>query len=190
MPPPLVVSVFLCVSLPMAPWASRISYDLVPETEYRTPHLLADSYTDVRAGSDFGRSYGAGLPGAGDEPDGLTEALEVGSDSRLRFLSLDESASRIPESAGGGQKQGAGGMGMVKPGEPAVRWLRIAQRDMASGDAIGWSTLELGSGLEQLALCLIGLFAMAPSVLRRRGAMGGRGGRRSRRQHTRRSPTS
>ena len=185
MPPPLVVSAFLCVSLPMVPWASRISYDPVPETEYR-PHLPPPA-DDSRAGSDLEHSYAPAFPGAGDEPDGLTGALEVSRDSRAQFLSREEGASCI---AGSGGRASAAGMGVVTADAPGLRWLRIAQSDMASGDAIGWSTLGSGSGLEQLALCLIGLFAMAPSVLRRRGAIGGRRARRSRGPHTRRYRTS
>src|ERR1035438_9594180 len=41
MPPPLVVSVFLCVSVPMVPWASRLRFDPAPCTEHRGPPVPA-----------------------------------------------------------------------------------------------------------------------------------------------------
>jgi hypothetical protein len=134
------------------------------------------------------------LPGASAEPDGLTGPLEVSSDSRIRFRWLEERASCIAEPAGGARRarqgQGVGGMGIVKPDALALLWLKVAESDVAPGDAIGWGTLEAGSGPEQLALCFIGLLAMVPSALRRRGAIGGRRTRRCRGAHTKRYRTS
>ena len=75
-------------------------------------------------------------------------------------------------------------MEIAIPGAPAGRWLRIGHGDMAALDAIGRNRLETAPGAEQLALCLIGLLAMVPSLLRRRGEIGGKRAGRSRRFHT------
>jgi hypothetical protein len=72
-------------------------------------------------------------------------------------------------------------MKRLDPHEPYGRWLRINRRNVADLDVIGWNTVGMAPGTEQLTLCFIGLLWMAPSILRRRGLLGGKdtGRRRS-----------
>ena len=69
----------------------------------------------------------------------------------------------------------------MNPKEAAGRWLRISRPDIEDLDVIGWNTSGMAPRTEQLTLCFIGLLGMAPSILRRRGLMGGKdtGRRRS-----------
>lgn len=119
--------------------------------------------------------------------------MDFSADSRSRFLSVDIGITGIAQFANGKKFSDAGqaghgkddsGMEIVNPGAPAGRWLRVGPGDMAALDAIGWNTLEKAPGPDRLALCLIGLLAMVPSLLRRRGEIGGKRAGRSRRFHT------
>jgi hypothetical protein len=116
--------------------------------------------------------------------------MDFNSDSRITFLAAEKRAICIAHSAGvadlGGahpasQWTDAPGTATANLTTEAGRWLRISQNETASGDVIGWNTLEGGPAREQLALCFIGLLAIAPSVLRRRGMIGPRNGGRGRR---------
>src|SRR5450759_2391843 len=55
MPPPLVVSLLVLVSLPMVPWASRLTNDLVPETGYPASRVvvLFQAVADHWSGSSY-----------------------------------------------------------------------------------------------------------------------------------------
>ena len=72
-------------------------------------------------------------------------------------------------------------MKTMDPKEAAGLWLRISRPDIEDLDVIGWNTSGMAPRTEQLTLCFIGLLGMAPSVLRRRGLLGGKdtGRRRS-----------
>ena len=72
----------------------------------------------------------------------------------------------------------------MDPGAPAGRWLTISAVDTAALDATGWKTLEAAAGPQQVALCLIGLLAIVPSLLRRRRGIFGKRAGRGRRFHT------
>jgi len=217
MPPPLVVSVFLCVSVPMVPWASRLRFDPAPYTERRAPPVPAafetaaallssgfcqDIATYSRpgvpvqylyragAGSDLPGDYVLDLDADDSGATSSTTAMDFNSDSRITFLAAEKHAICIAPSAAGADLGGARpasqhtdvpGTAIANLTAEAGRWLRISQSERASGDVIGWNTLEAGPAREQLALCLIGLLAIAPSVLRRRGAIGPRNGGRGRR---------
>ena len=217
MPPPLVVSVFLCVSVPMVPWASRLRFDPAPCTEHRGPPvpavletaaaLLSSGFCQdiapysrtgvpvqylyrAGAGSDLPGDYVWDLDADDSGSTSSTMAMDFNSDSRITFLAAEKRAICIAHSAGGAefggappasQRKDAPGTAIANLTTEAGRWLRISQSETASGDVIGWNTLEGGPPQEQLALCLIGLLAIAPSVLRRRGMIGPRNGGRGRR---------
>lgn len=267
MPPPLVVSLLVLVSLPMVPWASRLTFDLVPETGSLDPRalaafraaadrwwsrfysdvtihlaagmkplpggtpgptasrMIADSYSDVRApriadsnldnnadniDRPTQRTYadaralgvlinspyfiGAAIDLHPDCGSGTSAGLiNFSADSRSRFLSVDIGITGIAQFATGKKFSDAGqaghgkdgsGMEIANPGAPAGRWLRIGHGDVAALDAIGWNRLETAPEPERLTLCLIGLLAMVPSLLRRRGEAGGKHDGRSRRFQT------
>jgi hypothetical protein len=124
-------------------------------------------------------------------------ALDFTADSRSKFLSVDRGATYIAQFANGKDfgdarqashwKDGSG-LGIMNPSAQAVQWLRISHNDIAALDAIGWNTQEPAPGPERLALCLIGLLAMVPSMLRRRGEIGERRTGRRRRFHPRGHP--
>jgi hypothetical protein len=63
---------------------------------------------------------------------------------------------------------------IMDPKEAAGRWLRVTRPDIEDLDVIGWNTSGMAPRAEQLTLCFIGLLGMAPSILRRRGLMGGK----------------
>jgi hypothetical protein len=202
----------------MVPWASRLGFDLKPDTEHRAPPVPAAFETAAAllssgfcqeiapysrpgipvhylyqavAGSDLPRDYVWDLDAGGSGSTSSTKEMDFNADSRATFLAEEKRAICIAPSAGGAdlgvrparQWTDASGTGVPNLSTEAGRWLRISQSEGASGDVIGWNTLEGGLGQEQLALCLIGLLAIAPSVLRRRGAIGGRRRRRGRRFH-------
>lgn len=139
------------------------------------------------AGSDLPGDYVWDLDADDGGATSSTTAMDFNSDSRITFLAAEKHAICITPSAGitnlGGarpasQRKDAPGTAIANLTTEAGRWLRISQSEWASDDVIGWNTLEGGPAREQLALCLIGLLAIAPSVLRRRGAFGpGNGGR-------------
>ena len=82
-----------------------------------------------------------------------------GSGSCARPLSPGEKGSR---------------MKTMDPKEAAGLWLRISRPDIEDLEAIGWNTPGMEPRTEQLTLCFIGLLGMAPSILRRRGLLGGK----------------
>ena len=69
---------------------------------------------------------------------------------------------------------------ITNPKRAPGRWLRISRADRADLDVIGWKTLGMAPHTEQLTLCFIGLLGIAPSVLRRRGQIGGKDSERRR----------
>jgi hypothetical protein len=73
---------------------------------------------------------------------------------------------------------------ITDPKKAAGRWLRISRTDIADLDVIGWKTLGMAPHTEQLTLCFIGLLGIAPSLLRRRGQIGGKDTGRRRNIHT------
>ena len=93
-----------------------------------------------------------------------------------RFVRGDGSSARPLSQAVQGST-----MKKLDPKEPDSRWLRISRKSVADLDVIGWNTVGMAPGTEQLTLCFIGLLWMAPSILRRRGQLGGKdtGRRRS-----------
>jgi hypothetical protein len=142
------------------------------------------------AGSDLPGDYVWDLDADDSGSASSTTAMGFNADSRITFLAAEKRAICITHSGGvadlgvarpASQRMDAPGTAIASLTTEAGRWLTISQSDRASGDVIGWNTLEGGSAREQLALCLIGLLAIAPSVLRRRGMIGPRNGGRGRR---------
>lgn len=126
-----------------------------------------------------------------------TAAIDFTADNRRRLLSVDGGAPYTVQFANAknsavvrrlSQWKDGSGMELMDPDAPAVKWLRVSssQSNVAGMDLTGWN----GPIGEPLALCLIGVIAMMPSVLRRRGEAGGRrrSGRR-RRSHPERGIT-
>ena len=92
--------------------------------------------------------------------------LNGGIGSCARPLSHPESGSR---------------MRIMNSKDVAGQWLIISRPEIEDLEVIGWNTPGMAPRTEQLTLCFIGLLGMAPSVLRRRGLLGGKdtGRRRS-----------
>jgi hypothetical protein len=134
--------------------------------ESRTPDL-SPSYSrtfssagiDIRA--DSGNWFLAEVNRAAE-----IARLRLGNGSSVRTLSREKDGSRIR---------------IMDPKGTSGRWLRISRTNIADLDVIGWNTVGMAPGTEQLTLCFIGLLWMAPSILRRRGLLGGKdtGRRRS-----------
>ena len=108
--------------------------------------------------------------------------IDFGADSRNKFLSAEKrrmETARLDRANGSGApplgngEKGAS-MQRMPPDAPAGQWLRINSADIASLDVIGWDTLGMAPHTEQLTMCFIGLLGMAPSILRRRGMLGGK----------------
>lgn len=112
------------------------------------------------------------------------------ADSRSRLLSMDRGANYIAQFAGGtnpaaarlaSKRKDDSGMEIMSPNALAGQWLRIgySHGDTAAMDLIDWHR-PMG---EPLALCLIGVIAIIPSFLRRRGEIGEQRTGRRRRSH-------
>jgi hypothetical protein len=153
-------------------------------TNARALGVLMNSPYPIGAVIDLQRDCG---------PSTSAGVMDFSADSRSRFLSVDVGFTGIAQFANGKKFSDAGqaghgkdgsGMEIANPGAPAGRWLRIRPGDMAALDAIGRNPLETAPGPERLALCLIGLLAIVPSLLRRRREIGGERAGRSRRFHT------
>jgi hypothetical protein len=201
-------SVLFRVCLPMVSWAERVpsaaesaapgsvsgTADDVPDNINR---LIRGAYTSALADAaiashggyewdlqradggtpDLSPCYCPGAPSAG---------MVIGADSGSGFLSAEKRATHIARF--GREKLSRREKGsrteILDPDAPDGRWLRIRRTDIADLEAIGWKTLGMSPGTEHLALCFIGLLGIAPSVLRRRGPIGGSHSRRHRRIHT------
>jgi hypothetical protein len=104
--------------------------------------------------------------------------MDLGAESGRKFLSEEKHAMDIVEYNSATVTLSHGKKGsktdMTDPDAPAGRWLRVERVELASLDVIGWKTVGMAPRTEQLALCFIGLLGIAPSVLRRKGQMGGK----------------
>ena len=106
--------------------------------------------------------------------------IEIGADSRSKFLSAEKrrmETARLDRGSGArplGKGEKGSRMERLPPDVPAGRWLRVHSTDIASLDVIGWDTMGMAPRTEQLTMCFIGLLGMAPSILRRRGMLGGK----------------
>jgi hypothetical protein len=118
---------------------------------------------------------------------------------RTRLLSMDRSANYSGGSANARNAAVArlaskwkddSGMDIMNPEAPAGQWLRIghsqSHSDAAAMDLLDWHR-PMG---EPLALCLIGVIAIIPSLLRRRAEIGGRRSGRRRRSYRHAIPAS
>ena len=122
-------------------------------------------------------------------PGTSSAGIDIRADSGNWFLSEENRATEIARffrGNGSGARplsHGVRGSRMknMDPNGPAGRWLRISRTDIADLDVIGWNTVGMAPHTEQLTMCFIGLLGMAPSILRRRGLLGGKdtGRRRS-----------
>ena len=109
-----------------------------------------------------------------------TVAMNFTADSRSTLLSMDRGANYVTRLVRGktsaaarpaSRRKDDSGMDIMNPHAPAAQWLRMgySQSESAPMDVID---LHRPMG-EALALCLIGLIAMIPSMLRHRGEIGG-----------------
>jgi hypothetical protein len=206
MPPPLVVSLIVLVSLPMAPWASRITLNVVPETRDLDPRALAafraaagsrvpvipmNSPYPIGAATNSQSGYVWDLyastayvvetlnlfPDCGSSTS--AGAMDLCADSRSRSFAVDIGVTGGARFANAGKFSAGYGkdgswMEIANPGAPAGRWLRIRHGDMGALNAMSRNWLEMSPEQERLALCLIGILGIVPSLLRRRGAIGGK----------------
>ena len=164
------------------------------------------SFTDAAIG--LGGGYEWDLPRADGStpdwspcggPDTLSAGMDIGADSGRWFLWAEKDDARTAPNDGrngssAARQPGHGEkdweMETMSPKAPAGRWLRISQTEAADMDVIGWNTLRVAPGREELVLCFIGLLGIAPSMLRQRGPAGGKHTRRHRRFHARWHPTA
>jgi hypothetical protein len=128
-----------------------------------------------------------------DGPGTSSASIDIGAESGRRFLSAEKRGTEIARfDRGNGPgahplsyREKGSGMEVMRLDAPAGRWLRVNATDLASLDVIGWDTLGMGPRAEQLTLCFIGLLGIVPSILRRRGVIGGKhAGHRRRSVHT------
>ena len=154
--------------------------------------FLAEATIDLRGGYEWDLQRAAGsapdlspcyVPGVS------STAIDFRADSGNWFLLESNHAAEIARLKGGigscarplshGEKGSR--MKIMDPKEAAGQWLRITRPEIEDLDVIGWNTSGMAPRTEQLTLCFIGLLGMAPSILRRRGLMGGKdtGRRRS-----------
>jgi hypothetical protein len=118
---------------------------------------------------------------------------------RTRLLSMDRSTNQPNRSANASnaavarlasKRKDDSGMDIMNPDAPAGQWLRVgysqSHSDAAAIDLLDWHR-PMG---EPLALCLIGVVAIIPSMLRRRVEIGGRRSGRRRRSQLHAIPAS
>jgi hypothetical protein len=124
-------------------------------------YVLGSSYTGIDIRADIGNWL----------------LLERSREMEIARLNRGTGSCARPLSHG----QKGSRMKIMDPKAAAGRWLRISRPDIEDLDVIGWNTPGMAPRTEQLTLCFIGLLGMAPSILRRRGLMGGKdtGRRRS-----------
>jgi hypothetical protein len=154
--------------------------------------LIAAATIDLHSGYEWDLQRAAGsapdlspccVPGVS------STAIDFRADSGNWFLLERNRAAEIARLNGGigscarplSHGESGSRMRIMNPKEAAGRWLRISRPDIEDLDVIGWNTSGMAPRAEQLTLCFIGLLGMAPSILRRRGLMGGKdtGRRRS-----------
>ena len=154
--------------------------------------FLAEATIDLRGGYEWDLQRAAGsapdlspcyVPGVS------STAIDFRADSGNWFLLERNRATEIARPNRGigssarplSHVEKGSRMKTMDPKEAAGRWLRISRPDIEDLDVIGWNTSGMAPRAEQLTLCFIGLLGMAPSILRRRGLMGGKdtGRRRS-----------
>ena len=147
--------------------------------------FIAAATIDLRGGYEWDLQLAAGsapdlspcyVPGVS------STAIEFRADSGNWFLLERNRAAEIvrpnrgigprPRPLSHGEKGSR--MKAINPKEAAVLWLRISRPDIEDLEAIGWNTSGMEPRTEQLTLCFIGLLGMAPSILRRRGQLGGK----------------
>jgi hypothetical protein len=114
--------------------------------------------------------------------------MDVPADSRNRVLAIDRGANYFARFAGAKNLAAArlaskwkyeSGMDIMEADAPAGQWLRVSYRhaELAKLELVDWHR-PMG---EPLTLCLIGVIAIIPSMLRRRAEIGGpHAGRRRR----------
>jgi hypothetical protein len=189
----LFASVLFCVCLPMVSWAGSISSAAESATSGTVSGVLLIAVSpnnfafELNCGYEWERPRADG--GVADSPpanglDTSSAATDIGVESGRGFLLAEERATDIARPGRAtGASSGVRGWGRetMDPGVPSGRWLRIGHA--AAPDLIDWNTLGLVPGREGLALCLIGLLRIVPSMLRRRGPSGGRRSVRRRRVH-------
>ena len=109
-----------------------------------------------------------------------TVAMNFTADSRSTLLSMDRGANYVTRLVRGktsaaarpaSRRKDDSGMDIMNPHAPAAQWLRISYSHSES-EPTDLIDLHRPMG-ETLALCLIGLIAMIPSMLRHRGEIGG-----------------
>jgi hypothetical protein len=112
------------------------------------------------------------------------------SDRSTNYRGKSSNASNAAVARLASKQKDDSGMDIMKPDAPAGQWLRVgysqSQNDAAAIDLLDWHR-PLG---EPLALCLIGVIAIIPSMLRRRVETGGRGSGRRRRSYPHAIPSS
>jgi hypothetical protein len=157
--------------------------------------FFTDATIDLQSGYEWDRQRAAGsTPDLSpcDGPGTSSARIDIGAESGNRFLSAERRGTEIAR-FGRGKGSGAyplsrgekgSGMEIMPRDAPAGRWLRVNSADLASLDVIGWDTLGMAPRTEQLTLCFIGLLAIVPSILGRRGLIGGKHAARRRRIHT------
>jgi hypothetical protein len=145
--------------------------------------FFTDATIDLQSGYEWDRQRADGSPpdlSPCDGPVTSSARIDIGAESGGRFLSAEKRGTQIAR-FGRGKGPGAHPLSyaakgsrieLMRPDAPAGRWLRVNAADIASLDAIGWDTLGMAPHTEELMLCLIGLLGIAPSLLRRRGAIG------------------
>ena len=147
--------------------------------------FFTDATIDLQSGYEWERQRADGsTPDLSpyDGPGTSSARIDIGAESGSRFLSAEERGreiARFDKGKGFGayrlSYRGKGStLETMRPDAPAGRWLRVNPADLNSLDAIGWDTLGMAPHTEQLTLCFIGLLAIVPSVLRRRGVIGGK----------------
>jgi hypothetical protein len=158
--------------------------------------FFTDATIDSQSGYEWERQRAGGrTPDLSpcDGPGTSSASIDIGAESGRRFLSAERRGSEIARFDRGngtaahplssGEKGSR--MEIMHPDAPAGRWLRVHSAHIESLDAIGWDTLGMAPRAEQLTLCFIGLLGIVPSVLRRRGVIGGKhAGHRRRSVHT------
>jgi hypothetical protein len=153
-----------------------------------------DATNDLQSGYEWERQPADGSmpdlsPGYG--PGTSSGRIDIGAESGSRFLAADKRGTeiaRFDRRNGRGAYQSSYGKSgsrieIMHPAGPAGRWLRANRGDLASLDVIGWDTLAMAPHTEQLTLCFIGLLAIIPSIVRRRGLFGGKHAARRRSIH-------
>ena len=144
-----------------------------------------DATIDLQSGYEWERQPADGgmpdlSPGYG--PGTSSGRIDIGAESGRRFLAADKRGTEIARfdrrNGRGAYQPSHGKMGsrieIMHPAGSAGRWLRVKSADRTSLDVIGWDTLGMAPHTEQLTLCFIGVLAIIPSIVRRRGLFGGK----------------